>query len=190
LLKVLPEAYLACEFDAEEDADFARRLRRLYRVGIQLVDAELLSPVGSRYVSVLKEEPEEVVRKYELGLFRGSDLQHIDLKDHPLVTAHFFATMRQGLNDAVFEAAHGFVTNLQGDSLKEFVTILASAIARDHPANIRAHGVAGWFFGEVWEENPPEGLATVIAELRQEYEWNGRMQKVLDEMLTMVEVPF
>jgi len=192
MLKVLPTTYLeACEADVPEEKSFAQRLSQLFRLGIGVADPTLRTLVGSKYVSVLKEEPELIVRNYELGLFRGGDLAYVDEKDRSLVVAHFLGTMRQGLNEGVLKAAQGITVYLHGESLKEFLKILATSLVRDKTDDIRKHGAAKLLYHEQWEiETSSKELEQTIEQLQEEYKWSEQMKKVLGLMGEVVTIPF
>ena len=195
LLRVLPSAYVDSCADDYEDPTVAARLQHLFREGIKVANKDLRAFVGSRFVTVLKEEPEGVVQCYEMGLFRGSDLAFIEDRDQPLVIAHFFGTMRQGLSDSVLEAARGITASLHGETLKEFIRILANAMLRDKPVSMEKHAAGRLLYGETWDngagsERLPEELLAAISAVKSEYQWNEQMQKVLAGMEGIVEVPF
>ena len=81
--------------------------------------------------------------------------------------------------------------NLPRDSLKEIVKILATAIARDKPADIDRHEAARLLFYEAWRTATPEqNLVEAITALKNEYEWNEQIKEVLSALELVVTVPF
>ena len=193
LLDVLPTFYLQLsESDDRDDASCAKRLGRVYRIALEISDAQVRKLVGAKYVSVIKEESETTVRNYELGLFRGSDRKYIDEKDQPLVVAHFLATMRQRMTEEVAEAAQGITEALDERLLKEFLRIISATLVRDRPANIRAHPAATLLDYEAWKTHESSNkLLPIIQELNEEHKWSGEQTKrILEEMEMIVRVPF
>jgi hypothetical protein len=195
LLVILPSAYVRSCGDPDQDPTVAARLQHLFRAGIKVASKELLALVGSRYVNVLKEEPEGVVQCYELGLFRGSDLLFIEDRDKPLVIAHFLGTMKRGLSGSVLEAARGITLSLHGETLNELIRILAAAILRDKPTSMEKHLAGRVLYQETWDnvagsERVPEELQAAISAVKAEHKWHEQMQKVLEGMEGIVEVPF
>ncbi len=195
LLKVLPASYLEhCESETQNDYYIARRMRSLYRLGLQVADDQIRTAVGSHYVSILKEEIGSTVRNYEVGLFQSADLRDIDARDRPLVISHFLATMKEGLSDGVLEAAQGITAYLESESLKELMMILVNAMIRDS-RKARKESIDAWFFREAWDVDDGDDvhkdkLRAAIAFLEKEHRWNSQMIEIFQKMSTAIDVPF
>ena len=89
----------------------------------------------------------------------------------------------------------GATASLHGETLKEFIKILANAILRDKPVSMEKHAAGRLLYLETWDngagsERLPEELLAAISAVKSEYQWNEQMQKVLAGLEGIVEVPF
>ena len=114
LLELLPHAYLeTARLDEPSAAETLQRLEQCYRVAFEAAPAELKAGATRRFVEVLENESEYVVRCYQTHFFRGSDLAFLDTEGRSIVQAHFFATLEKTITLPIVNVAAGFGAFLQ-----------------------------------------------------------------------------
>ena len=96
-----------------------------------MADDAALRAVLCKYVKVLKEEGELVVKEYETTFFRGGDLEYVDEAERSIVISHYFATLRQSPTRAVLAVAEGLAFYLSNEQLEEFILITATILLRN-----------------------------------------------------------
>lgn len=193
LLNVLPTVYLPlCESDVFEDHLDAGALQQLFRLGMQMADDPLKCAVGAEYVRILKEEPETVVRNYEIGLFRATDMAYIDPKARPLVIDHMIGTVKLGIAAGVADAVRGIGEYLDDQQLVTFLRALASVLATAKAKDLEDHAAMQVFRSEWLSEGGARigRIETALERFQKEYEYNTQMVKVIEAMIKSADIPF
>lgn len=138
ILDRLPTAYMQCMDHDEEMPDHHApdRLRRCYRIAIDLADDPVRREAAANYVQILKTQPGDFVAYYELGFFRGCDLVHVNESDRPLVRSHLLDCFTRACSPERLATVEGLLQHLLPAEMDEYTYGLLSAIANDRPPRI------------------------------------------------------
>jgi len=108
LVELLPKLYFESVKVLEpRTEETLARIEQCYRLAFEIAPVELKRTVAGRFLSILENESEFVVRSYESRFFRGSDLEFLDEGGRAVVLAHFFASLAKQASVQLAGAAAG-----------------------------------------------------------------------------------
>jgi hypothetical protein len=132
LTKVVPERYQFClNFEEEDNSRLLLNLGRCFRLAFDAATDEVKTEVTNKFVSVIKEESESVVRLYETVFFRGSDLAHVQSSHRVIVKAHLLEQLNENPSADLITACRGLGSFLDRKELADFTYAVMKAVAHD-----------------------------------------------------------
>lgn len=135
LLKVIPEEYIKTINDPTSDKNTPGRLERSFRIAFDNASINLQQEVTKKFVSVLKEESDEILLPYETAFFRAYDLRHLDKDDIQLVKDHLLSRMDNPTLE-LLNAVKGLILYIEIEDAGRFTDLLTRIIPNYKDENL------------------------------------------------------
>ncbi len=131
LIDLLPKAYF--ETDKSGDPQAAGTLKRFelcFRQAFDSAPSDLKRTVAAKFLSILENESEYIIRSYQGGFFRASDLQFLDDEGRAIVKAHFLANLAKQVTLPLLNASAGMAEFLGTEEERRafFVPLVMSLV--------------------------------------------------------------
>jgi hypothetical protein len=174
LLDLLPKAYFETAKSGEPNtADALKRFELCFRLAFDSAPVELKRMVAARFLSILENESEYIIRSYQSCFFRASDLQFLDDEGRAIVKAHFLANLAKEVTLPLLNASAGMAEFLgtEGENRAFFVPLVMSLIEQTDES------LAAATLSRIGEE-----LTRLSGQNRKSIAgWIGRMRRSLEQ---------
>lgn len=111
LLNILPDKYMLhyrMQREIEQVPSYILpSFEACFRIAFELAEKKLKAKVAARFVTIFKEEDEEIVCTYGTAFLRCSDLLHVPGKDADLVKINLLSRLQKSHDAALLSALEG-----------------------------------------------------------------------------------
>lgn len=114
LLRVLPERQL----ESDGPFDDSEYLEQCFSSAYKLADKKVKKRIALKYVEVLQQEPEALIRVHDVHFFQLDFLDQISANQAELVKHHLLAVLH---NSGLYPRIRGFAQRLDADEVGSFV---------------------------------------------------------------------
>lgn len=107
LLRVLPDSYKRLSAQDFVPSHLKSSMQLCFRTALRAASAELQEAVARRFVQILKDEDDVVIREYGEAFFSGDQLEHLSPEDASLVIEHMLGRLRRDTEGTTLKMLRG-----------------------------------------------------------------------------------
>ena len=136
LTDILPKRHL---IHAEDDPTSypIELLEKCFRMTFNLLSPEKKTLVARRFVSILRQQPEQEVSDYQLAFFRAGDLRYMDEGERAMVRSHLLSQLRV-LTHAKLDVMEGLGEFLTGFDFTRYINAVFRTATQERNEGLRS----------------------------------------------------
>lgn len=137
LISVLPERYLLYSEEEFFNPHLLTALEACFKSAFDLASPDLKKKVTERFVTVLKEEREEVVFMYETAFLRMPQLEYLTEEERDLIIQHILSRLKKDTQGTLLPILSGIGHFIKEKDVTEYVDPLVRLICSNAKESVK-----------------------------------------------------
>ena len=194
LTDILPQKHLNHIFD--DDFYPLDALEVCFRHAFELLADEKKRTVARRFVTILRQQPEQEVLDYEIAFFRATDMQYLDPSEVTIVREHLLSQLKS-VDGKKLDSTKGLAKFLLSSEVSRYFSLLLRAALHERTDAIR--NKARMAICEEYHDLNDEQKEVAKQQLefsktfyadREQPDIAEKVGSVITEMLEWADIPF